>query len=79
MKVGFCGPKEDHTCILHYKPTIGVGEIGYNKMVGPFRLDKVRGFARVIVVNPKHDKLPRLVLVVCCTCDCFDSSWVRQQ
>ena len=63
----------------HYKPTVGVGEAGYNKMVDSFRLDKVGGFARVIVVSPMHDKLPRLVLVACCTCGCFDSSWVRQQ
>ena len=77
--VGFCGPKDSHTCIPHYKPTVGVGEAGYNKMVDSFRLDKVGGFARVIVVSPMHDKLPRLVLVACCTCGCFDSSWVRQQ
>ena len=77
--IGFCGPKDNHSCVSNYKPTIGVGEVGYNKMVDSFRLDKVGGFARVIVVNPLHPKLPRLVLVACCTCGCFDSSWVREQ
>ena len=75
--VGFCGPKEDHICIPHYKPTVRVSDIGYNKMVDSFRLDKVGGFARVIVVNSLHEKLPRLVLVACCTCGSFDSQWVK--
>ena len=60
--VGFCGPKDNHSCVSNYKPTIGVGEVGYNKMVDSFRLDKVGGFARVIFVNPLHPKLPRLVI-----------------
>jgi len=56
-----------------------VSDEGYNKMVESFALDKVGGFARVIVVNPLHEKLPRLVLVAYCTCGCFDSQWVRRQ
>jgi len=71
--VGFCEPKENHTCITYYKPIVGVGEVGYTKMVESFRTDKIGGFARVIVVNPLHPKLPRLVLAACCTCGCFDS------
>jgi hypothetical protein len=31
------------------------------------------------MVNPLHSKLPRLVLVVSCTCNCFDTCWVRLQ
>ena len=55
---GFYGPKEDHICLPHYKHTVGVGEVGYIKMADSFRLDKVGGgVARVIVVNPMHDKL----------------------
>jgi hypothetical protein len=75
---GFCGPKANHVCITTYKPVCGVGEDGYNKIVESFRDDQVGSFARVIIVNPLHDKLPRLVLVVCCTCNCFDSAWVRR-
>ena len=48
-------------------------------MVDSFRKDKIGGFARVIVVNPLHDKLPHLVLAACCTCRCFDSGWIRKQ
>jgi hypothetical protein len=76
---GFCGPKADHICISEYKPMVGVEEVGYNKIVDSFRNDKIGSFAHVIVVNPLHVKLPRLVLSVSCTCNCFDTSWVRKQ
>jgi hypothetical protein len=74
---GFCGPKENHVCISDYKPLVGVGDEGYNKIVDTFRLDKIGAFARVIVVNPLHASLPRLVLSLSCTCNCFDASWMR--
>ena len=54
--VGFCGSTNNHKCITNYKPVVGVGDLGYNKMVDSFKLDKVGGFARVIVVNPLHEK-----------------------
>lgn len=44
-----------------------------------FRSDKVKGFARVLMVIPLHEKLPRLVLCVSYTCNCFDSKWVQDQ
>lgn len=75
--VGFCGPKENHICISTYKPIDGSGENGYNKVIDSFASNKVGDFARVIVVNPLHNKLPMLVIVVCATCNCFDASWVR--
>ena len=31
------------------------------------------------MVSPLHDKLPRLVLCVSCTCNCFNSQWVKDQ
>jgi len=62
-----------------FKEVVGNGEAGYNNIVDAFRTDKIGGFARVLVVNPLHEKLPRLVLVVTCTCNCFDSGWVRKQ
>jgi hypothetical protein len=76
---GFCGPKQNHICISSYKPVVEFGEAGYNTIVDSFRTDKIGGFARIIVVNPLHEKLPRLMLVVCCTCNCFDSTWIRKQ
>lgn len=48
-------------------------------MLESFADNKKIGFARVILVNPLHNALPRLVLVVASTCNCFDSSWVHKQ
>ena len=76
---GFCGPKGDYICTTSFKLEVGFGEDGYNKIVETFRSSQIGGFARVIVVNPLHEKLPRLVLSVCCTCNCFDSKWVKHQ
>ena len=77
--VGFCGQKEDHICVSNFKPKVGIGEAGYSAIVDSFQLNQKGSFARVIMVNPLHDKLPRLVLVVSCTCNCFNSNWVRNQ
>jgi hypothetical protein len=65
--------------VSSYKVVVGDGELGYNKIVDAFRNDKIGGFARVVMVSPLHEKLPRLVLCVCCSCNCFDSVWVREQ
>ena len=58
---------------------VGVEEDKYSKIVDSFRNDKIGSFARVIVVNSLHVKLPRLVLSVSYTCNCFDASWVKKQ
>ena len=76
---GFCGVKENHVCMSGFKPSVGSGDDGYNSIVDSFRNDRVGGFARVVMVNPLHQSLPRLVLVVNCTCNCFDAAWVRRQ
>ena len=77
--VGLCGSKVDHICVLSYKRTIGSREQGYSNILDHFRTNKMGGFARVIVVNLLHEKLPCLVLEICCTCNCFDASWVRDK
>ena len=79
IMVGFCGSKNNHSCVIDYKPTVRVGDAGYSHMIDAFRANKVGGFARVIVVNPLYEKLPRLVLAACYTCGCFDSGWLRAQ
>ena len=76
---GFYGVKENHVCISDYKLLVGSGDKGYNNIVEGFCTNKVGGFVRVVVVNPLHDKLPCLVLVVLCTCNCFNATWVRDQ
>jgi hypothetical protein len=71
---GFCGPKEDHISVSDYKVVVGMGDFGYDNIVDGFRTNRVGAFARIIMVNPLHYSLPRLVLVITCTCNCFDAS-----
>jgi len=75
--VGFCGPFENHVCVFRFMPTIGRGEERYRRLLESFLKSKEGSSAHVVVVNPLQNKLPRLVLVVCCTCNCFNSGWVR--
>jgi hypothetical protein len=75
----FCRSKVDHVCNTKFKSVVGVGEEGYNTIVDCFRNNKLERYAQVVIVNPLRDKLPRLVLVVCATYNCFDSKWVRGQ
>ena len=75
----FCRPCVHHVCISKFKTVVGFGEEGYNQILNSFRNNKKGGFARVIIVNPLHDKMPKLVLVACCNCNCFDSAWVERQ
>ena len=77
--VGFFGSKDSHCCVSNFKPVVGCGNSGYEAIVDAFRLNKKGSFARVIMVNPLHALLPRLVSVVSCTCNCFDFYWVRRQ
>lgn len=58
---------------------MGSCEKGYNKIVDNFCTNRVGAFDRIVMVNPLYQSLPRLVLMVMCTCNCFDAPWVRQQ
>jgi hypothetical protein len=71
--VGFYGSKDGYICLSDFKPTMGNGKVGYERIMDAFKNNRMGGFARVIMVNPLHEKLPRLVLAVCCTCNCFDA------
>ncbi len=44
-----------------------------------FTNNTIGNFVRVLIVNPLHKKLLKLVLVVCCMCNSFDVNWVWQQ
>jgi hypothetical protein len=74
--IGFCGAKENHCCVTNFSPIIGIREVEYNNVIEAFINNKIASFARVMIVNPLHEKLPRLVFIVCCTCNCFNANWV---
>jgi hypothetical protein len=74
--IGFCGAKENHYCVTNFSPIIGIREVGYDNILEAFTSNKIASFAKVTIVNPLYEKLPRLVLIVCWTCNCFNANWV---
>ncbi|KAL2630167.1 hypothetical protein R1flu_014853 [Riccia fluitans] len=77
MLIGFCGDKDNHVCKMGLEVEVGFGESGYSKIVESFE-QKIQGsYARVVIVNPLHEKLPRLIVYASVTCNSFIASWVR--
>jgi len=64
-------------CTSNYKLIVGTIDLGYNKILECFCSDKVGGFTKIEMVSPLYEKLPSLVLYICCTCNSFDLQWVR--
>ena len=71
--LGFCGPIDNHRCISDYIVEVGSGVIGYKSIVNSFKSNVRAHYARVLIVNPLHARLPRLVAVIQLTCNRFDS------
>ncbi|KAL2621885.1 hypothetical protein R1flu_002090 [Riccia fluitans] len=75
--IGFCGDKDNHVCKMDLEVEVGSGESGYSKIVESFE-QKIQGsYAQVVIVNPLHEKLPRLIVYASVTCNLFTGSWVR--
>lgn len=70
---GFCGVKANHICDSRFTPHVGEGEAGYNVILYSCPDNIVGGCARVVMVNPLYERLPRLVLVVSYTYNQFES------
>ncbi len=77
--VGFCGNENSHTCISGFEIVVGDEEMGYNKIANAFRECCKGKYARIIMVNPLHEKLPQLLLACSVTCNRFKANWVREQ
>jgi hypothetical protein len=76
--IGFCGAKVDHHYVSNFL-LVGIKKFGYNKILDAFT-NKINGiFVTILIVNPLHEKLLILVLVVCCIYNYFDVNWVQQQ
>ncbi|KAL3678512.1 hypothetical protein R1sor_021468 [Riccia sorocarpa] len=78
-QIGFCGQKESHTCRLGLEVKVGSGEEGYSRIVDSFESNVIGSYARVVIVNLLHEKLPRLVISASVTCNSFDATWIREQ
>ena len=80
LLLGFCGLKSsNHQCVSSCMIKVGDSNAGYETIVSSFKDYVVGHYARVLIANPLHPKLPRLVLVVQCTCNCFDADFVKCQ
>ena len=77
--LGFCGPIDNHICISNYIVEVGSGVTGYESIVNSFKANVRAHYARVLIVNPLHARLPRLVAVIQLTCNRFDSKDVQNQ
>ena len=55
------------------------GVTGYKRIVNSFKSNVCAHYARVLIVNPLHARLPRLVAVIQLTYIRFDSKDVRNQ
>ncbi|KAL2643815.1 hypothetical protein R1flu_011402 [Riccia fluitans] len=77
MLIGFCGDKDNHVCKMGLEVEVGSGESGYSKIVESFEQKIQSSYARVVIVNPLHEKLPRLIVYASITYNLFIVSWVR--
>ena len=81
--VGFCGLKSDdpkqHKCFFDVKIVLGDDDNSYERLTNAFKSNKIGSFARVILLNPMHKALPRLVACMIPTCNQFNHFDVDRQ
>jgi hypothetical protein len=77
---GWCGQKQDnHVCDPSFVHVVGDDDQAYERLVQAYRDNKIAGFARVIMINPLHQKIPPLVVLLQATCNTFTHEMVLQQ
>ena len=59
--------------------TVGEGVAGYDIITETFKNNVIGHYTHVIIVNPLHENLPRLVVVVHPTCNKLDANFVAKQ
>ena len=76
--IGFCdkGTGSQHQCNPELEVYVGSD---LAKLKEAFQSHVIGGYARVILINPLHKKLPAMVLFLQCTCNRFDSNDVSNQ
>lgn len=70
---GFCRPTANQVYLSSFKSTVRSDIEGYNNIVDLSCSNRVNGFISIIIMNLIHEKLPCLVILVCCTYHSFDS------
>lgn len=70
--LGFCGKQIDHICIPGLEIKAGEDEQVFKNITEAFEQYVIGHQARCIMVNPMHEKFPKLCLVAISTCGKFD-------
>ena len=75
--LGFCGVSgADHKCLDYF--TVVVGDV-YNTIDNASNEYKIAPFARAIILNPLHPKLPQIPILTISTCNSFNHIFVFRQ
>ena len=78
--LGVCGESgKDHTCDGRSAIKVGDGIAGYSNIVRTFDNMVIGKYARVLILNPLHPKLPKLPVVLMNSCNKFKASLVEDQ
>ncbi|CAG2248063.1 unnamed protein product [Mytilus edulis] len=77
--LGFCGPKDNHKCMENNHIKVGNDRDAYDRLVNAFDKNIIGKYARVILLNPLHEKIPHLVALLMPTCNRFTHHTVYHQ
>lgn len=77
--VGKCNCGKPHVCQSSLTIKIGEGRDGYERLINAFNNHKIGTYGRVVLICPLHRNLSAIPLLICATCNCFSSKYVRDQ
>ena len=78
--VGFYGLAGDnHVCKENCAIVIEDGEEGYNTIIQAFKSYIIGSYGRLIMINPLHPSLPKILILIMPTCNTFDNNMVSNQ
>ena len=76
---GYCRPLDHRECEEDFVIFVGNEEDAYERLVEAMNTSKLANYARVIMINPIHERLPRIVLHLQANCNCFTHNTVIHQ
>ena len=65
-------------CDPHCSIVVGEGD-AYSIIENAHTHYQLAGYLRVVVINPLHEQLPRLTIVVHAHCNRFTTGWLKKQ
>ena len=75
----FCGLGKDHKCSSTHLIHVGNDDHAYGKLLESMKNSRIASYARVMMMNPLHERLPRIVLHLQPPCNCFTAADVLEQ